>query len=207
VFHAVRRFGRLVFFALAVAIMPSCDTHRPRTADAAPVPLPIELRAAHGELVASLRARGGGRFTVLPLGGSPLEVQSVPEALTVTREGAVVLLLRAGPTGFVGERVRLAVPEDRSYLRILDDIGVTLFAAEPRPGGGTVGRDRSGTPILEALAQGDRLVVDGPSGGVRLATVHGVAVGPQQTLVAAVLAAPDVPLEARAAAVALLLSR
>ena len=202
---------RTIALGAAIAVVGGCDLHRPNAPDGPPLPPPaspsIELRAAHGELVLSVAARGGGRFTVAPVGESPLEVMTGAQSLTVTRDGAVVLALRQGPTGFTGDKVRIVVPPARGALRVVDDIGVTRFAAEPRPGGGTLGRDGSGTPILEALAESDRLVVQRPVGGARLATVHRVPAGPDQTVIAAILAAPDVSLEARAAAVALVLSR
>jgi hypothetical protein len=201
---------RLTLFALTFLL--ACDTHRPvphGTQDGSPPAPAIEVRAAHGELVFSLAIRGGGRFEVTPVGGSALAVLVVlvtPDSVTVSRDGADVLSLRKGPTGYVGDKLRLVAPAQPGALHIIDGIGVTLLAVEPRSDGGTLGRDAGGTPVLEAVAESDRVVIQRPNAGARLGTVHGVPAGREATLPAAILGDPDLPLESRAAAAALVLA-
>jgi hypothetical protein len=194
--------------ALAAAlVLAGCGTHRPHAPDAALLEAPVEVRAAHGELVLELARRGPGGWDVLRPDGAPLHVEAHADVVSVREGEAVVLELHAGPTGLAGGGLRLVVPPGHGFVRVLDDIGVTRFSADPAPGGGTVGRDGSGTPILEAKAEKGRVVVDRPAGGERMATVHHLAAGPDATLVAALLAEPSLPMAARAAAAAYVLSR
>jgi hypothetical protein len=199
--------GSLVFALLTVA---ACDTHRPLPRDGSSPSQPkIEVRAAHGELVFGLDTRGGGRFEVTPVAESALTVLVTPESITVSRDGAEVMTLRKNSTGYQGPKLRIAESALRGSLHVIDAIGVTQFSAEAGSGG-TLGRDAGGTPILEAIAsqrEPDRVVIERPGGGVRLGTVHGVPVGSQQTLIAAILGAPTLPIESRAAAAAFVLSR
>lgn len=194
--------------ALALALaLPACGTHKPHAPDAAPFDAPIELRAAHGELVLELARRGKTGWDVLRPDGPTLHVETRADAVTVAQGETVVLDLRAGPSGLAGKDLRIVLPGAHGYIRVLDGIGVTTFSADPAPDGGTFGRDASGTPLLQARAERDRIVVDRPHGGERLATVHRLGAGPDATLIAAVLGTDSLPLEARAAAAAYVLSR
>lgn len=198
------RAALALIFALTLA---ACGTHKPHAPDAAAFDAPIELRAAHGELVLELARRGKTGWDVLRPDGPPLHVETRADAVTVAQGETVVLDLRAGPSGLAGKNLRIVLPSAHGYIRVLDGIGVTTFSADPAPDGGTFGRDASGTPVLQARAERDRIVVDRPHAGERLATVHRLGAGPDATLIAAVLGTDSLPLEARAAAAAYVLSR
>jgi hypothetical protein len=200
-----RRCPRLL--SAVFALLTACGTHRAHAPDAAPFESPIELRAAHGELVLQLARRGKTGWDVLRPDGPTLHVETRADAIVVSEGDAVLLDLRAGPNGFTGKDLRIVFPAERGFVRVIDGIGVTSFSADPAPGGGTFGRDASGTPTLEAHAERDRIVVDRPHGGERLATVHHLGDAPEATLCAALLGTDSLPVQARAAAAAYVLSR